>query len=594
MCGIVTIFSYAGEAPVSSDELIRIREAMRARGPDGSGLWLSEDHRVGMAHRRLSIIDLSEAGSQPMAIENGRYRIVYNGEIYNYQELRKTLIGKGCRFQSASDTEVLLHLYKIYGPDMVDFLRGMFAFAILDDDKKGLFLARDHFGIKPLYYHDDGKTFRCASQVKALLAGSGIEKEIEPAGHVGFFLWGSVPEPFTLYKNLLSLPAGHTMWVDRNGPQVPKCYFDVAEEIAAASEKPKPQISIREALKDALRDSVRYHLVSDVPVGVFLSSGVDSSTITALASEHETSINAITLGFEEYVNTENDEVPLAEKIARYYGGKHRVFRFTRSDFEQNLSRILQDMDQPSIDGVNTWFVSLAAVRAGLKVVLSGLGGDELLGGYPGFRQIPKLVSYAKIPSSVSGLGKGFRLISSPVLKHLTSPKYAGLLEYGGSYGGAYLLRRGLFMPWELPEILDQEMVQKGWETLQPVIQMDQKIGNLPTPHAKISALELSYYMRNTLLRDSDWAGMAHSLEIRVPLVDINLFRALTPYMIKGDNLPTKKDMAQVPLKPLPDEIVTRNKTGFSIPVQEWTASAGEASQRGSRGWALRVYERFKK
>jgi len=251
------------------------------------------------------------------------------------------------------------------------------------------------------------------------------------------------------------------------------------------------------------------------------------------------------------------------------------------------------MDQPTTDGVNTYFVARAAANAGLKVALSGLGGDELLGGYPGFRQIPKLVARARLAAALPGFGKGFRWLSAPLLKRMTSPKYAGLFEYGGSYGGAYLLRRSLFMPWELPKLLDPDLVRDGWQTLQPVLRMDDEIASLKSPHAKISALELTRYMRNTLLRDSDWAGMAHSLEIRTPLIDVDLFRALSPYLVSGASIPSKQDMAQTPVLPLPDTVVDRPKTGFSIPVQQWIESAGATEhRRGLRGWAMRVYGQF--
>ena len=310
-------------------------------------------------------------------------------------------------------------------------------------------------------------------------------------------------------------------------------------------------------------------------------------------SEQTHHINAVTLGFKEYEGTEQDEVSLAIKVAKYYGCRHHIERITRKDFDNELPCILEAMDQPSIDGVNTYFVAKAAAQTGLKVSLSGLGGDELLGGYPGFRQISKLVSVTRIPAAFSGIGKMFRIFSAALLKRITSPKYASLFEYGGSYGGAYFLRRSLFMPWELPKILDPDMVREGWETLQPVIRMDDMAAPLSTAHAKISALELTRYMRNTLLRDADWAGMAHSLEIRVPLVDIDVFRTLAPYIVSKDENPSKQDMVTVPSNPLPNEVINRSKTGFSIPVNQWISSMGDSyRQRGLRGWARFVYDKF--
>jgi asparagine synthase (glutamine-hydrolysing) len=597
MCGIAAIYAYLQPSPpIDRDELLRMRDAMEKRGPDGAGLWVSQQTNIGLAHRRLSIIDLSHAGDQPMSTPDGRLRIVFNGEIYNYRKLRDQLKAKGHLFRSDSDTEVLLHAWREYGQKMVHHLRGMFAFVIVDEDRRGLFLARDHFGIKPLYYHDDGKTFRAASQVKAMLAGGGIQMRPEPAGHVGFHLMGCVPEPYTLYRNLFALPAGHTLWVDSCGPRTPHRYFNITDELEEATATRIRQ-PFTETLKDALYDSVRHHLIADVPVGVFLSSGLDSSTLTAIATEvmapaslkgedlGRVPLQAITLGFLEYENTPADEVPLARMLAKRYGCAHHVGRITQEDFAANLSAILSAMDQPSIDGVNTWFVAREARRAGLKVVLSGLGGDELLGGYPSFRQIPKLVSRIRPLALIPGLGMALRFISAPLLRHFTSPKYAGLFEYGGSYGGAYLLRRGLFMPWELPRFMDGEFVREGWSTLQPVLRLDEWTSRVKSPHAKVMTMEMGCYMRNMLLRDSDWAGMAHSLEIRVPMVDISLFRALAPYLV--NEIPhAKRDLADLPKRFLPDEITRRPKTGFSIPVRDWmTAHAKITGQRGLRGWA---------
>lgn len=604
MCGLTAIFSYRG-APVNCAELLRIREHMTPRGPDGAGIWLSESGHVGLAHRRLAILDLSENGAQPMLDPGTGNYIVFNGEIYNYPALRADLEAAGHTFRSHTDTEVLLKLYAVYDQEMVHKLRGMYAFALWDARVSRLFLARDHFGIKPLYYHDDGQTFRVASTVKALLAGGSIQAQPEPAGHVGFYLWGCVPEPYTLYRNLFALPAGHSLWVDQCGPRVPHKYFDIAEELekAATTKVVCPTV---EALKHALRDAVRHHLIADVPVGVFLSSGLDSTTVAALAAEERLShggfeergkdvppLQAITLGFAEYDNTLADEVPLARKVAAHYGCAHHVGRIARTDFEEDLSAILNAMDQPSIDGVNTWFVAREAKRAGLKVALSGLGGDELLGGYPSYYQIPRLVPRFRPVARIPGLGRALRLVSAPFLKRTTSPKYASLLEYGGTYGGAYLLRRGLFMPWELPEFLDGDLVREGWATLQPVLRVDEWTARVKTSYAKVVAMEMGYYMRNMLLRDSDWAGMAQSLEIRVPLVDIALFRAMAPYISQGDP-PGKSFLAKVPDRGLPQEVLNRPKTGFSIPVREWVSAQRQATgQRGLRGWAKYVNTREK-
>ena len=592
MCGIAGIFAYGPSAPpVDQEELLRIREAMIKRGPDGAGLWISPDRRIGLAHRRLAIIDLSDSGAQPMATADGRYRITFNGEIYNYRELKKELQAKGCVFRSNSDTEVLLHLYADRGEDMVYALRGMFAFAIWDEVKKGVFLARDPFGVKPLYYADRDGTFRFASQVKALLKGGQVDTSPAPAGHVGFYLWGHVPEPHTLYKGVSALGAGSCLFVDGEGSRRPRRHFDIASEFkrwAQPNDPCSPEKSSRQ-LRAALADSVQHHLVADVPVGVFLSSGIDSTTITALATELGAGdLRTITLGFNEYRGTQDDESPLAELVARRYGTFHETHWVDRNDFTDSLPPLLEAMDQPSIDGVNTYFVSRAAARGGMKVALSGVGGDELFGGYPSFRDLPRMVRMFGAVSRVPALGRGFRRVCAPLFARFTSPKYAGLLEYGGSYGGAYLLRRGMYMPWELPGFLDGELVREGWNELQTLLRLEETVEGIQCSAQKVSALELSWYMRNQLLRDADWAGMAHSVEIRVPLADVELFRAVVPLICAGTA--TKRAMALTPARPLPDEILERRKTGFSIPVNYWMKKegAGRSVTRGPRAWARRV------
>ncbi|MBT5050956.1 MAG: asparagine synthase (glutamine-hydrolyzing) [Rhodospirillaceae bacterium] len=590
MCGIAAIFAYNIEAPPPDRaQLHAMHDSMAARGPDGEGLWVSDEARIAMAHRRLSIIDLTDSGAQPMASSDGSLRIVFNGEIYNYQTLRAELIAEGARFVSESDTEVLLHLYAKRGPDMVRSLRGMFAFAIWDERRRGLFMARDPYGIKPLYYADDGKTFRIASQVKALLAGGGIDTRPEPAGHTGFFLFGNVPEPFTLFRGIKSLPAGGSLWVDTSGCGEPRRWFDLTAELANAEATPLDM----DALRAALLDSVRHHMIADVPVGAFLSSGLDSATLVSLATEIEGSnLRTVTLGFDAFRGRADDETPLAETIAAHYGTTHETRWIDQANFEAESEPLFAAMDQPTIDGVNTYFVSKVAREAGLKVALSGLGGDELFGGYTTFREVPLLVRALGIFRFLPGIGRAFRWVSASTIRRMASPKYAGLFEYGARYGDAYLLRRGFFMPWELPEVLDPDMVRDGLERLAPRRHLSETAAPLRTPHLKVSALESAWYMRNQLLRDSDWASMAHSLEIRTPLVDVELLRAVAP-MLAGNRPASKLDMASTPAKSLPDEVLGRPKTGFSVPVREWL-SGGRVSvdNQSYRDWARFVYDRY--
>lgn len=592
MCGVVALFAYGADAaPVAADELRRIRDHMARRGPDGAGEWVAADGRVGLGHRRLSIIDLRSIADQPMAHDGGRLRIVFNGEIYNYRELRAELVQQGRVFRTESDTEVILQLYDRDGADCVRRLRGMFAFALWDERRRGLLLARDPLGIKPLYVADDGRTVRVASQVKALLAGGRIDRRADAAGHCGFFLWGNIPDPYTLYRGIRALPAGTTQWIDRRGAHAPQRYWDVTETLAAAAASPPGDH--REALHAALIDSLRHHFVADVPVGVFLSAGLDSTTIAALATEDGAdNLRTLTLGFREYAGRENDETRLAELVAIQRHTRHTTRWVAASEFAQDRAALMEAMDQPSIDGTNTYFVAKAAHEAGLKVALSGLGGDEIFAGYPSFRQVPRLVRLLGPFAGLGGFGRAVRRATAPWLKNRVPPKYPGLLEYGTSFAGAYMLRRCLFMPWELDELLPREMVRDGLAELDTLARLARGIERLDNPRLKVTALEIAWYMRHQLLRDSDWAGMAHSLEIRVPLVDATLLARLAT-LLAGPAPPSKGDMADTCRTPLPAPVRHRAKTGFVVPVQEWvqgeTAGAPAAAARGFRGWARLVY-----
>ncbi len=580
MCGIAAIFSYRGKAgPVDQAELARIRDHMRARGPDGRGMWCSRDGHVGLAHRRLSIIDPSERGAQPMASADGRRVISYNGEIYNFRELREELERKGHAFRSQCDTEVLLQLYDEHGERMVHRLRGMFAFALWDADRRALLCARDPYGIKPLYYADDGCAVRVASQVKALRAGGRISRAPDPAGLAGFLLFGSVPEPYTTCRSIRALPAGSTMWVDERGAAEPRRYFSIAQVFrdAQGAAAPADAAEVQAAIGEALRDSVRAHQVADVPVGAFLSAGVDSSALVALACETGArEIQTITLGFEEFRGQAVDETPLAADIARRYRTRHSTRMVARAEFDHELPRIFEAMDQPSIDGANSYLISKAAAEAGLKVVLSGLGGDELLGGYSSFQQVPGWVRLLRWPSRVPALGAAFRRLCWPLLRRQrsVSPKLAGLLHHGGDWTGAYLLKRGLFMPWELGELMGEEQAREGLARLRPLELIGARLQPDPgSDFARVAVLEASMYMRTQLLRDSDWASMAHSVELRPPLVDAELLRRLAPLLLSLDGVPGKRWLADAPAEPLSPAIVQRPKTGFSLPLETWVDDA---------------------
>jgi asparagine synthase (glutamine-hydrolysing) len=596
MCGIAGIFAFhPGAPPPNPGELLRLGEAMARRGPDGSGSWISSDGRVALAHRRLAILDPAERAAQPMRSEDGRLAIVYNGAIYNYRSLRRSLELRGHRFRTSGDTEVILALYREKGADLVRDLRGMFAFALHDAERGGILLARDPFGIKPLYLAGDGRTLRFASQVKALLAGGGADTTPDPAGRAGFLLWGCVPEPHTLVRGIRAFPAGATLWVDAGGVRAPSPFFDLRRELrdAEAASSRGREASPREdraRLREAMRDTLRHHLVSDVPVGLFLSAGLDSSTLAALAGEEGAGdLRALTLGVREFRGTPEDETLLAGQTAARRGIGHEIRWLSRAEFLSHLEDALKAMDQPSVDGLNSYFISKAAAEAGLKVALSGVGGDELFGGYPSFRQVPRLARALAPARFLPGLGRGLRWTLLPLLGERASPKAAGLVEYGSSMAGAYLLRRALFLPWELPALLGEETAREGLDALRTVENLEATLRGLRRNRARIAALEISWYLRNQLLRDADWAGMAHGLEIRAPLVDIDLFRALAP-LLAGPHPPGKREMAAVAEPPLPPELLRRPKSGFRLPLREWLddSPAPGGRERGLRAWALRI------
>jgi asparagine synthase (glutamine-hydrolysing) len=593
MCGINGIFVYSAEAPrVDREELVASRECMRSRGPDAADVWISDDGRVGLGHRRLSIIDLSPAGAQPM--RRGERVIIFNGEIYNYRELRARLEQTGRQFTSHSDTEVLLALYDEKGEDMLPELRGMFSIALWDGARRRLLLARDPYGIKPLYYADDGRTIRIASQVKALIAGGQVDRQFEPAAAAGFFLRGTVPEPFTMYRAIRALPAGSYTYVDGNGLQAPRQYFSIAATLREAVEHARDvsEAERQAIVHDAVLESVRYHMVADVPVGAFLSAGIDSTAVVALARESGASdLQTMTLRFEEYRGRDNDEAPLASLVARQYGVRHTIRDLTLDDFRSELPRIFAAMDQPTVDGLNSYFISKAAAEMGLKVALSGTGGDELFGGYTSFRDIPRWMPITSVLSRIPGLGEGVYRLNTALAKrsrHI-SPKMGEILRHGSSYAGAYLVKRGRFLATELPDVLGDDVARDGLQRLDLLSILERAVTPDPgTPYARVAALESSLYLRNQLLRDMDWASMAHSLEVRVPLVDAHLLRKLAPVLVTRKER-GKQLLANAPRPALPEVVRARRKTGFTLPIKEWLQQEGRV-EFGKRSWARKVYE----
>jgi asparagine synthase (glutamine-hydrolysing) len=589
VCGIAGGFNFsAGPEPVDQTIVARLNEFQRHRGPDGEGLWASGDRRMVLGHRRLAIIETGRLGHQPMKDTSGRWVISFNGEIYNHKELRAELQTVGCTFATQSDTEVLINVVARWGEAGLSRLRGMYAFALWDTEERELWLARDPYGIKPLYVSESNGTLWFASQARALAHCAPVNTGRESAALVGYYLWGHIPEPFSWWRGITMFPAGHVQRIKMDRSIAgPRSFDDVARIFAQDAGRPLDCSELRELLVDA----VRHHMVADVPVGVFLSAGIDSNVIAALATEVTPHLSTITLAFDEYAGTADDEAPIAEAAARLLGSDHVTTRIGREEFVDLLDKFFQAMDQPTIDGLNTYLVCRCAAAQGLKVALSGLGGDELFGGYPSFKQIPQLLRWGKAVAPFRSFGSTTERILRLVSPNLMSPKVAGLLSHSGDIANAYLLRRMLFLEGELELLLDESWLKEGLAKLSSRQALMQTVSEKSSLHAQVAALESCWYMRNQLLRDTDWSSMAHSLEVRVPFVDFALLKRLAP-AIASPLPPTKQDLAACAR--LPKSVVSRPKTGFTTPVRKWIEVSKPASQRWLRGWSAEVDRLWRK
>lgn len=587
MCGIAGAFSFGfGADPIDQRAVSQLNDLQRRRGPDGAGLWSSDDNRIVLGHRRLAIIDIGSSGAQPMSDATGRWVISFNGEIYNYRELRAELERLGCFFLTNSDTEVLINAIAQWGEAGLCKLRGMYAFALWDTLEQELWLVRDPFGIKPLYVAETGGAIWFASQARPLATCAPVDTQRDAAALTGFYLWGHVPEPFSWWAGIRMFPAGHVQRIKAGARlAAPREFYRIEDTLVERSAEPLHPVELRQLLLD----SVEHHLVADVPVGVFLSAGVDSGVISKLASQFAKSLHTLTLGFNDYIGTPDDEVPGAEAYARILNSNHTTIRIGRDEFEGLLDDFMLSMDQPTIDGLNTYLVSRAAASQGLKVVLSGLGGDELFGGYPSFRQIPRLLRCGRlIPTWLGrGLESAMRAVPLPGLP----PKAVGLLSHSGDIASAYLLRRSLHLEGELSLLMDEDILKRGVERLSSLRSIASTVERLAgaSDYARIAALELCWYMRNQLLRDTDWSSMAHGLEVRLPFVDLKVLERLGP-VIASSAPPQKSDLVKCTALPFIRQHFA--KTGFTTPVREWTRSSGETATRGLRNWAIHVAGQF--
>lgn len=573
MCGIAGAFLNGSDAGRIDHAVKLMCQQMYTRGPDDSGYWSDRDSGVTLGHRRLSIIDLSARSKQPMISDDGQYVIVFNGEIYNYRDLRRSLVAKGEVFRTESDTEVILKLYRSEGEAMLSRLRGMFAIAIWDRRTRRIFVARDPYGIKPLYIARTPQGWLFASQVKALLESNLVDRAPSVFGQMGFWLLGSVPEPHTWFRDITALPSGTWRYLKENGEStLPSCYWDIADSWREAPECNLSLNEVLEIVRAATSESVNRHLVGDVPVGIFLSGGIDSGALAGLMRDQGgPSIEGITIAFNEFRGRHEDEVPGAREIAKRYGINHHVRTVTRSEFEKDLPQILASMDQPSVDGINTWFASKAAAELGLKVVISGVGGDELFYGYPSFQQLPNLVSRYRILARLPGMRSLADLMFAQKARRSNNLRWNWVTKLGGSLYGAYWLQRGLFSPEQLSELMGEVFTDDVFYKMNPESLITSLAGILPSDSmSAVGQIESMAYLRNQLLRDGDWASMAHSVELRSPLVDAWLLRDLMPVLRSFGIFKGKSLLAASPSLPLSINCEGRTKTGFGIPLGIWS------------------------
>ncbi|MEY4094561.1 MAG: hypothetical protein RLZZ53_1760 [Acidobacteriota bacterium] len=558
MCGIAGILTPPGGTALVGEAVARMSAALSHRGPDGQGSWACRRESAVFVHRRLGIIDPSPAGRQPMSIDNGRLTITFNGAIYNFMELRRNLEGRGVTFQSATDTEVVLHAYDAFGERCVERLRGMFAFAIWDERAQSCFLARDRYGIKPLYYTADRQRCAFASELRALRASGLLSPAIDADAVCAYLQTGSVPEPLTLFADAKCLEAGHlAVW--KNGTLERRQYVDLSFEPAITSDDAVART------RDALVDSVQHHLVSDVPLGIFLSGGVDSTSLLALsAGLGRGDTRAMTMALP---GSDADEVSLARRTAQHFGVRHDVCDVTAESARPLFERYLAVMDQPSIDGMNMLAVSTLARSCGTKVMLSGLGADELFGGYPSVRDVPRLTAWRRRFEAVGPL----RRVAGRLLAAVPDPRYrriGDIIEQPPSMVAAYTAYRGIFTRAEA-RLLTSTLVPDAVNAAEPT---DREPATDLTAQDALCRLEMTRYMRNQLLRDADVMSMAEGVEVRVPFLDARVIETVTA-IPQVTRLAAAKQLLVSAVPEIPAWVSSQPKRGFMFPVDRWLDGA---------------------
>lgn len=561
MCGINGVYG-----PLNSDDqksvIRKMNDALQHRGPDAEGIYTSD--LIALGHRRLSILDLDERSNQPMSSSDGRYTIVYNGEIYNYQDIRNEL--SEFQFNTGSDTEVLLYAHMKWGADCLKRLEGMFAFAIWDEERKELFIARDRIGIKPLYYHN-GKQFVFSSEIRSILASELVTRQLDDQSLSDYLLYLTVHAPYTILKDVFVLMPGTYLRIMNDHHEV-HTYWS-ANEIPT-----RYGLSREEAMKqirNQFSDAVRKRLVADVPFGAFLSGGIDSSAVVAMMAEHmDQPVRTFHIGFNE---SEFSEAPYAKKIAEKFDTRHEEIIMRPVVFRDRLPDALSAMDHPGADGPNTFLVSEAAKQAGVTMALSGLGGDELFAGYPFFHQLPSLddrrwvLSFPRFMRSMAGLG--IKAVKGGAQGWKTADL---LVQDYWDLEHTYRFSRMTMPEKEIDDLIrtDHSFVNRVYNIVKDACGVDTP-GYRFDAIGRISVAEMLTYLPNVLLRDTDQMSMAHNLEVRVPFLDhklVELALAL-PGSMKVGHKWNKGLFVESLGDLLPPEIVDRPKMGFTFPWKDW-------------------------
>ncbi len=558
MCGIAGFYGLT--------DLERLRAmvaAMRHRGPDDSGVWCDPAAGVALGNARLAIQDLSPAGHMPLT--DGQRWITYNGEVYNFLELRVELEKQGHLFRSGSDTEVILAAYRQWGTDCLEHLRGMFAFAIFDPAEGGrLFLARDHFGIKPLYWAKSQDAFVFASEIRAIVASGLVSPCLDRQAVWDYLSVGSVIPPRTILAGVHALLPGHAMLLSGRDPGQLHIWrwWNLADAAACIAVPDTFEEASRE-VRRLLEEAIRLQRIADVPVGAFLSGGVDSSTIVGLMSAHVgQGLHTYSVAFD-VASRNGDELPFAHVVARRFGTRHEEVVVTEQEVARQFDTIIDALDQPSIDGFNSYFVSQAA-RKGVTVALSGLGGDELFAGYPQFGHF--LYASQRLPAGSELL----KNTVSSVGRYLPGRWRLPLEFLAASPLERHGLVRRLFSEQEKYQLLNRDWLDG--EELFPVERFySGLLRDDLDPVAQVSYIEARGYMAHTLLRDVDVMSMAHSLEVRVPFLDHKLaeFVFALPAAWKWSDGRGKVILRHAVQDLLPEMAIARPKRGFDLPIGTW-------------------------